>query len=213
MKIKQGFTLAEVLITLVIIGVIAALTIPALLNNTNKEEYKIALKKAAAILQQASDLQYAQTHENALSYDSADDWYNKFFSKRLNIVSSMPSSSSPAVHANKWESGAITFYTADGMAYSIPSEGSRYYAIIIDVNGDKKPNELTLDINNPKDGYVIYLQNYNDATDSDTTGAAVISPDGPAACLMGGEFATYCDSYSSGSGSGSGSGEDSYDGL
>ena len=35
-----GFTLAEVLITLVIIGVIAAATIPTLINNTNKQEYR-----------------------------------------------------------------------------------------------------------------------------------------------------------------------------
>ena len=35
---KKAFTLAEVLITLVIIGIIAAITIPALMNNTNDEE-------------------------------------------------------------------------------------------------------------------------------------------------------------------------------
>ena len=42
---KKGFTLAEALITLVIIGVIAALTIPAILVNTEQHEYKSALKR------------------------------------------------------------------------------------------------------------------------------------------------------------------------
>lgn len=52
-KIKRyifAFTLAEVLITLAIIGVVAALTIPALLNYTNDLELKSAWKKAYAEL-------------------------------------------------------------------------------------------------------------------------------------------------------------------
>jgi len=40
-----GVTLVEVLITLVIIGVIAAATIPTLINNTKKQEYVAWLKK------------------------------------------------------------------------------------------------------------------------------------------------------------------------
>lgn len=41
-----AFTLAEVLITLGIIGVVAALTIPALMNQTNDKEFIVAWKKA-----------------------------------------------------------------------------------------------------------------------------------------------------------------------
>ena len=40
MKIfKNGFTLAEILITLSIIGIIAALLIPQLVDNTKKNQY------------------------------------------------------------------------------------------------------------------------------------------------------------------------------
>ena len=42
---NQGFTLAEVLITLGIIGVVAALTIPNLVANHRAKELEIALKK------------------------------------------------------------------------------------------------------------------------------------------------------------------------
>ena len=52
-RIKKGFTLAEVLITLGIIGVVAALTLPAVINNTEKKERQEALKKAYSSLQQA----------------------------------------------------------------------------------------------------------------------------------------------------------------
>ena len=49
-NIKQGFTLAEVLITLAIIGVIATMTIPALTKSINDAEKKVALKEAFRIL-------------------------------------------------------------------------------------------------------------------------------------------------------------------
>ena len=50
---KLGFTLAEVLITLVIIGVIAAMTVPTLMNNTQGQEHKTAFKKAISSINQA----------------------------------------------------------------------------------------------------------------------------------------------------------------
>ena len=54
-NIKDGFTLAEVLITLVIVGVIAAMTIPTLMNNTNKQEYVSRLKKTYSTMAQATN--------------------------------------------------------------------------------------------------------------------------------------------------------------
>ncbi|MCD7779327.1 MAG: prepilin-type N-terminal cleavage/methylation domain-containing protein [Candidatus Gastranaerophilales bacterium] len=45
MKKIRGFTLSEVLITLVIIGIIAAISIPALIQTTNNLEYITAYKK------------------------------------------------------------------------------------------------------------------------------------------------------------------------
>jgi len=53
-KSKSGFTLAEILITLTVIGVVAALTIPTLLQNTNQAELKTALKRDFADLQQVA---------------------------------------------------------------------------------------------------------------------------------------------------------------
>jgi len=50
---KKGFTLAEILITLTVIGVVAALTIPTLLQNTNQAELKTALKREYANWTQA----------------------------------------------------------------------------------------------------------------------------------------------------------------
>jgi len=52
-KLKSAFTLAEVLITLVIIGVVAALTIPTAINKYKEQEYKSQFKKAYSTITQA----------------------------------------------------------------------------------------------------------------------------------------------------------------
>lgn len=49
----EAFTLAEVLITLGIIGVVAALTIPTLIQNANEKATITAVKKAYSVLSQA----------------------------------------------------------------------------------------------------------------------------------------------------------------
>ncbi len=51
---KSGFTLAEVLVTLAIIGVVAALTIPSLIQSMQKQQYITGLKKAYSDLSQAT---------------------------------------------------------------------------------------------------------------------------------------------------------------
>ncbi len=51
---RGGFTLAEVLITLGIIGVVAAMTMPTLLNSTNGAQYRTAYKKALSVLSRLS---------------------------------------------------------------------------------------------------------------------------------------------------------------
>ena len=56
MKIKSAFTLSEVLITLVIIGVVSALTVSSMLNSTRKKELHTAFLKTYSELNQAAKL-------------------------------------------------------------------------------------------------------------------------------------------------------------
>lgn len=51
---KTAFTLAEVLITLGVIGIVAALTIPAIMNTTKDQELKSKLKKNYSVMSQAA---------------------------------------------------------------------------------------------------------------------------------------------------------------
>ena len=61
---KLGFTLAEVLITLGIIGVIATLTLPSLMTNTAEREYATAWKKAISALTEAVQMNMAMDNIN-----------------------------------------------------------------------------------------------------------------------------------------------------
>ncbi|MBR6163646.1 type II secretion system protein [bacterium] len=83
----SAFTLAEVLITLVIIGVIAAITVPTLMNKTNNQEYVSKLKKAYSTLSQATNLIIAEegtprADKGGWAKD-ADNVYN-LYKKHLN---------------------------------------------------------------------------------------------------------------------------------
>ncbi|MCR4880779.1 MAG: type II secretion system GspH family protein [bacterium] len=68
--IKRGFTLAEVLVTLLVIGVIAALTIPQLINSTEERQYKTAYKKAVSSIANATELMEANEVSCSVSNSS-----------------------------------------------------------------------------------------------------------------------------------------------
>ena len=72
---KSGFTLAEVLTTLMVIGVVAAMTIPTLMNSTGEQQARVACKKAASVLSQGVQLLVAKEVEcDPATYgDDADD--------------------------------------------------------------------------------------------------------------------------------------------
>lgn len=61
MKFKQGFTLAEILIVLMVIGIISTMTVPSLMGGVTQQQYKTAFKKA-----------YSQV-ANIMAMDKASD--------------------------------------------------------------------------------------------------------------------------------------------
>lgn len=80
-----GFTLAEVLVTLGIIGVVAALTIPAVITNYQKQETLSRLKKAYSIVQQAIKLSEVE-NESVANWDNnlnGHAFFEKYIKKAL----------------------------------------------------------------------------------------------------------------------------------
>ncbi len=62
---KIAFTMAEVLITLGIIGVVAAMTLPALVQNSRNRELRTSLSKANSVILQALNMYQAENGERA----------------------------------------------------------------------------------------------------------------------------------------------------
>ncbi len=81
-KVKFGFTLAEVLITLGIVGVVAALTIPSLINNYKAQRLRTQFLKSYSTIQQV----FKQMEADDVSTDPTsygDQEYYKIFMKYL----------------------------------------------------------------------------------------------------------------------------------
>ena len=83
---SKAFTLAEVLIALVIIGVVAAITVPSILQNTQRNEIVSKVKKADSVLKQS--LYKIAMNEGLpvgdFSSMSEDDFFNAF-TKTVNV--------------------------------------------------------------------------------------------------------------------------------
>ncbi len=164
---KSGFTLAEVLITLGIIGVVAAMTMPTLMNSTNGAQYRTAYKKALSVLSQAvvlnvalDDFDLSQTTANASGATNDASVY-ALFMNRMNVVKTADSNSSEDWTASndntvKFGKSATTNYTLffnDGITFTFPNDVAACTAGnattpgnicegVIDVNGAKNPNRL-----------------------------------------------------------------------
>ncbi|MCD7780207.1 MAG: type II secretion system GspH family protein [Candidatus Gastranaerophilales bacterium] len=175
---KLGFTLAEVLITLVIIGVIAAMTVPSLMNNTNAQEFRSAFKKAISGANQALTLHYALEGLAASDYTDATDLVDEVFKTRMSI---MDGNDQYVVEVGGADSSNC-WTTADGITFCINNwenddsegQGGRCDSynqnscsasndspnLYIDVNGAKNPNKLTESSDRPRDIYTaaIYSQ-------------------------------------------------------
>lgn len=74
---KDGFTLAEVLITLAIIGIVAAMTLPTVINNTQDKQFKAMFKKQYSALAQAILMVY--TDGNDIPNLTNENWMDMSF--------------------------------------------------------------------------------------------------------------------------------------
>ena len=163
---KKGFTLAEVLITLAVIGIVASMTIPGLMQSTNNEELKVAWRKKFA---EISQIQLKLMTNNEIPFTDSEDIYN-IFKTNLNVMNS--STTKSLWHAdNKWFNiygepstsnlnYTNSFVLSDGsyivriLNQPCSSSSYTYYAggtywcsqFLVDVNGAKGPNKTGSDI-------------------------------------------------------------------
>ena len=106
-----GFTLAEVLITLAIIGVVAALSIPAVISNSQQQEFKTGLRKAVSVLNSAITMNMALEGESP--YDNSN--LMGYLMKHMSV---MRSTTDLAIYfGNPSNMQNAAFCTTDGMRF------------------------------------------------------------------------------------------------
>ena len=166
---KKAFTLAEVLITLGIIGVVAAITLPTLVANYQKKQTVIRLKEAYTLLNQA--IKNAELKEgNIETWDfgskhfntvEAQDFVERYLVPQFKIakrcydydcVLSTKYTLSKRTYTGYLETegnkGRSIFLT-NGMqlwAYADSDEELKIIGIAVDLNGDGRPNTVGKDI-------------------------------------------------------------------
>ncbi len=162
---KKAFTLAEVLITLAIIGVVAALTIPSIVQNYQKTQVVTQLKKTYSALANTTNLAIAEygpitgweVGENGPG-QAGVDFANKYLIPYLKVLKNCENITTGDCrfdwnYLNKETSGYLDsnysrFYLNDGTLIGVIAYNgaARYAVIYIDVNGPKKPNTYGKDI-------------------------------------------------------------------
>ncbi len=169
MKIR-AFTLSEVLITLGVIGVVAAMTLPTLIQNYQEQEYVNKLKKAISAIEQAK---IKSMYEDNIDFSifPLDGLYNReshekfanYFKRNMTVIMdcSIPENSNAYCFKKggdnrvykidrktlaTWlpENSYRGFITTDGVSYFFYS-GTKY--MYIDVNSPLNgPNALGYDV-------------------------------------------------------------------
>ncbi len=172
-KSMTAFTLAEVLLTLMIIGVIAAMTVPSLKRHAEMEEYAAGCKKAYSTISNATKM-VEMEHGDVKRWGKLDKEQENlqkiydYYSEKMNIINYCPANTSGCWEqstslagedegsAYGIEQNAISFTTADGMHWSISGgdpatvgvgdapDGS--IIVWADINGNNKPNQIGSDV-------------------------------------------------------------------
>ena len=172
-KHTPAFTLAEVLITLGIIGIVAAMTLPALVNDKQNKELQTQFKKTYSELNQVARLFYNDNGISVSEY-TADGNFNKFLSQLPQYMKGIKSTNGWTFNDIDEETGSeadtmpyyiypikgnsnvkshcdVTGFRSDisGRVYSFndaPRAGYNGPTICVDINGQKRPNRYGIDI-------------------------------------------------------------------
>lgn len=163
---KNGFTLAEVLITLAIIGVVATLTLPALMTNTQEQQARTALKKGINTLTEAAQMNsaiagfdYGSFNETSTNNTESQSLYGLLANRTTVDYQRTGTTTNQAKAVNNGASNYVMFFR-DGSAIAfkndattlvtnttvnkMQSDGLVYgISVIYDTNGAKGPNLLS----------------------------------------------------------------------
>lgn len=161
LRLKQGFTLAEVLITLGIIGIVVAMTLPAIITNYQKKVTVEKVKTTYSILSTAIN-NSKNDHGDISNWDTTLS--DAEFAKRyilpylkitqvakskidlypLRTLSTQGGSSSNYLYWTTNLQSAPIYILSNG-SYFVHKYQANELWIVVDINGRQKPNVMGID--------------------------------------------------------------------
>ena len=169
--LQKGFTLAEVLITLGIIGIIATMTLPILINKYKTAELETRFKKAYSVLNQAcirmvfeegyviqknstvdatpfrNMLQkYIAKSTDCTDYKCGGSYFNSQSSFRTWALNTYKTYTGGNGSAIWWFIDDGLIRTRDGMLLYIDVSEYESFLVTVDINGFKAPNKWGHDL-------------------------------------------------------------------
>ena len=142
---KSAFTLAEVLITFGIIGVVAALTLPTVIQNYQKKVTVERLKKTYSTLAQAVQMAVKDNDDiEGWNFDLvAKDFMDKYLIPYVKDIKSKNERVAEGQSAQRYVLADGT--TIRAWSWKNP-EIKPFFMLLVDINGDKSPNVFGKDI-------------------------------------------------------------------
>jgi prepilin-type N-terminal cleavage/methylation domain-containing protein len=163
-KKDKAFTLAEVLITLGIIGVVAAMTLPALIQTHNEKATVSKLKKMYSVLQNAYNLYLSEDNpvvavsDNEEGATTVASWFLPYLNVAKDCGTTNEAGCISGTYKLKKGSSAAD-YSTDSKYYKVilndgsviwfkgnPRVGNHLGEIHYDVNGINPPNQWGYDL-------------------------------------------------------------------
>ena len=187
---KAAFTLAETLITLTIIGVIAALTIPNLISSYQKHTYVVGLKKAYSQLQNAMKMipitqgcpagdldcagwnEYGHSDENGqwvsdVTNIDGQEFNGNIHNKRAYLLSKQFKINKLCYYGSTDETCEKLLNHLGNYAAFITNDGMIFTSFGVDINGFKGPNKWG------RDKFVFAITGHYDASRNIPQGTVV----------------------------------------
>ena len=145
-KERKAFTLSEALVSMVLLGIVMALTIPSFVSSFDTNQYRLKLKKSVRILNEALDTNVSRLNISPATCSGCSIFGDvgasniaKYFAISIPVLS--------------WDN-VRKFTTPDGVSYffakntaspcgtssSITPGGGADCQVLVDVNGNKGPN-------------------------------------------------------------------------
>lgn len=131
---KLGFTLAEILISMAIVGIVAAICIPTLGTNTRQQANIATLKVTASDFENAFGSLLIAHAADCFDDTTGEKWIKEELSNyiKINVTN---------------DSDKLEGSTKNGCDFTLSFDGDEYATLVLDVNGNNnKPNKDKVDV-------------------------------------------------------------------